>query len=92
MTLMESETTAPKQAMGGLERIIRKLDPEDPGIYAFTGAYARFWLMDLEDQVRLDPFETSSRQAIQPIFGVLADRPVSLDRDWRLAGWTVSAR
>jgi len=46
----------------------------------------------LEDQVRLDPFETSSRQAIQPIFGVLADRPVSLDRDWRLAGWTVSAR
>jgi hypothetical protein len=85
MTRMDSENTVPKQAMNGLERIILKLDPEDPGIYAFSEAYAQFWLMDLEDQERMASFEKSSRQAIQPIFGVLADRPISLDRGWSLA-------
>lgn len=82
----ETKNTVPGQAMSELERIIRSLDPDDQGLFALTEAYAQFWLMDLEDGEPLDPFETESRLAIQPIFGVLADPPASLDQGWRLAG------
>lgn len=90
MVYMDSLDTVPKQAMNGLEKIIRTLDPDDSNVFALTEAYAQFWLMDLEDTGRKEADtrisrDASSRDAIQPIFEALADDHASLDPGWRIA-------
>lgn len=90
MVYMDSLDTVPKQAMSGLEKIIRTLDPDDSNVFALTEAYAQFWLMDLEDTGREEgdtrlSRDASSRDAIQPIFEALADDQANLDPGWRIA-------
>ena len=90
MVYMDSLDTVPKQAMSGLEKIIRTLDADDSNVFALTEAYAQFWLMDLEDTGSENDDtrksrDASSRDAIQPIFEALADDPANLDPGWRIA-------
>lgn len=82
---VDSKNTVPKQAMNGLETIIRNLDPDDPNVYAFAEAYAQFWLLDLEGDTPEDPRDTASRDAIKPILGALAEVSTVPEREWRLA-------